>query len=86
MSDPAVEAAQRAWAASEQPFIPTMSLEQAAIAAAREALAPIRDEIELIERSAAEAESLSDNAALFYDGIRFALRDIKRHVYPSEEL
>ncbi|AZG43473.1 hypothetical protein [Gordonia insulae] len=41
MSDPAVKAAQRAWASAEQRFIPTMSLEQAAVAAAREALVPI---------------------------------------------
>lgn len=40
--DPAVDAARRAWDAAEEPFIPMMSLEQAAIAAAREALAPIR--------------------------------------------
>lgn len=42
-ADPAIAAAQRAWAAAEQPFIPTMSLEQAAIAAAREALTPLRE-------------------------------------------
>jgi hypothetical protein len=58
MSDPAVEAAQRAWAAAEQPFIPTMSLEQAGVAAAREALAPLRD-LEVPENLRVVAEMLA---------------------------
>lgn len=84
MSDPAVEAAQRAWDDGRGPTtLPVVGNEAppGLIAAAREMAAPIRAEIERLERCALEVEYPTD----FLVGVRYALNRIAKHVYPSEE-
>ncbi|UYL87908.1 hypothetical protein SEA_MALISHA_79 [Gordonia phage Malisha] len=91
-ADPAIAAAQRAWAAAEQPFIPTMSLEQAAIAAAREALAPLREmlsEAIQVARSGTvgsppHVDGVTESEAL--DIMATALIAADKYLYPAEEL
>ncbi|MDJ0010126.1 hypothetical protein [Gordonia alkanivorans] len=84
-ADPAIAAAQRAWAAAEQPFIPTMSLEQAAIAAAREALAPIKARLDqLAEETLPLVES--GNWVDYHEAFSRAINDLSPLVYTTEEL
>lgn len=84
MSDPAVSAAQRAW--DETDGFGFDSSRDAMVAAAREALAPIRELIEKWEAPTTPGvihngapESLTNIAQDFIDSLR-------ELVYPSEEL
>lgn len=76
MSDPAVEAAQRAWDEADGFDSSRDAMEESA----REALAPIRSEIEDMRESDFDPEYPTD----FSVGMRYALNRIAKHVYPSE--
>lgn len=82
MSDPAVEAAQRAW--DETDGFGFDSSRDAMEESAREALAPIRDEIEDMREG--EAEVGDEFGSDFGAGVKYALNRVAKHVYPSEEL
>lgn len=79
MSDPAIEAAQRAL-----PIFSSEAPHQSMIDAARDALAPIRAEIEDMREG--EAEVGDEFGSDFGAGVKYALERIAKHVYPSEEL
>lgn len=88
MSDPAIDAAQRAWMAgpaSEFEFRPHedgLWTPAAMVAAAREALTPVEAEIEDMR----EEFRVGAYDAGVGMGVRHALDRIAKHVYPSEEL
>lgn len=78
MTDPAVEAAQRAWeGTSNATYMNRVTLMRAA---AREALKPVR---ELAEAFSEFYEGRNDT---FAEGIKHVLRDIAPFIYPTEEL
>lgn len=86
MSDPAVEAAERAWEARYgdlcawgDPAADIVRLRKLATAGAGEALAPIRAEIENLR-------ALYDGSADGDAVIQLVVNRIAQHVYPSEEL
>lgn len=78
MSDPAVSAAERTYASGRVPPFP----DRKRVAAAREALAPIRAQIEDMREDDFDPECPTD----FSVGLRYALNRIAKHAYPSEEL
>lgn len=76
MSDPAVEAAQRAF------WVPGESHEIAAVAAAREALKPIRDLLDKLALDTYPPCDLGTRIDLFQQ----AISDLSPLVYTTEEL
>ncbi|WP_411815678.1 hypothetical protein [Gordonia sp. SND2] len=89
-TDPAILAAQRAWESEGwggpgRPLEEGMSEGRLAVAAAREALAPIRAALDNMNAQLADPRRpnyYDDRVELYVE----ALEEIQKHVYTSEEL
>lgn len=83
MTDPAVEAARKAWVASGRVPLPTQQDLRGRITAAREALNPIR---KLHAYLTEVADGLDARNSAFQLGMRAVLKDIAPLIFTTEEL
>lgn len=83
--DPAVEAAQRAWTEDGWPGALELSEGHLAVAAAREALKPIREECQQLREFAESLDGAGMSETVLGAGIRQVLDAVAPLIYTSEE-